>query len=45
MWVNGVESTKLGAYVLQPHDAITIVEGAPPAGFKPDKSYKFPAGE
>jgi hypothetical protein len=45
MWVNGVESTKLGAYVLQPHDAITIVEGAPPAGFEPDKSYKFPAGE
>jgi hypothetical protein len=45
MWVNGVESTKLGAYVLQPHDAITIVEGAPPAGIKPDTSYKFPAGE
>jgi hypothetical protein len=45
MWVNGVPSTKLGAYILQPHDAITIVEGAPPAGFKPDKSYKFPPGE
>lgn len=45
MWVNGTATTKLGAYVLQPHDAITIVEGTPPAGFKPDASYKFPAGE
>jgi hypothetical protein len=45
MWVNGTPSTKLGDYVLQPHDAITIVEGTPPADFKPDASYKFPAGE
>jgi hypothetical protein len=45
MWVNGTPNTQLGAYVLQPHDAITIVEGTPPPGFKPDTSYKFPAGE
>jgi hypothetical protein len=45
MWVNGKPNTQLGAYVLQPHDALTIVEGAPPPGFKPDASYKFPAGE
>jgi hypothetical protein len=45
MWVNGTESTKLGAYVLQPHDVITIVEGTSPAGFKPDTSYAFSPGE
>ncbi len=45
MWVNGTPNAQLGAYVLQPHDAITIVEGTPPAGFKPDASYKFPPGE
>ncbi len=45
MWVNGTPSTKLGAYLLQPHDAITIVEGTPPAGFTPDASYTFAAGE
>ena len=45
MWVNGKPNTELGNYVMKPHDAITIVEGTPPAGFKPDQSYKFPAGE
>jgi hypothetical protein len=45
MWVNGTPSTEFGAYVMQPHDAITIVEGKLPAGFKPDASFKFAAGE
>jgi hypothetical protein len=45
MWVNGKPNDQLGDYVMNPHDAITIVEGAPPPGFKPDQSYKFPAGE
>jgi hypothetical protein len=45
MWVNGVPSTKFGAYVMQPHDAITILEGKAPAGFKPDASFKFAPGE
>ena len=45
MWVNGTPNTKLGAYVLQPHDVLTIVEGTPPPGFKPDTSYPFPPGE
>jgi hypothetical protein len=45
MWVNGVPSTALGAYLLQPHDVITIVEGTPPPGFKPSKTFKFLAGE
>ena len=45
MWVNGKPNTELGSYVMKPHDAITIVEGTPPSGFKPDPSYKFPAGE
>ena len=25
--------------------AITILQGTPPQGFKPDNSYNFPAGE
>ncbi len=45
MWVNGTPTTKLGGYVLQPHDAITIVEGAVPASFKPNASYNWPPGE
>jgi hypothetical protein len=45
MWVDGTPSTEFGAYVMQPHDAITIVEGKLPAGFKPDDSFKFAAGE
>jgi hypothetical protein len=45
MWVNGKPSTSYGAYVMQPHDAITIVEGKPPAGFKPDTSFAFAPGE
>jgi hypothetical protein len=45
MWVNGKPNTELGNYVMKPHDAITIVEGTPPDGFKPDPSYKFPNGE
>jgi hypothetical protein len=45
MWVNGKPSAKLGAYILQPHDAITIVEGTPPAGFTPDASYNWPPNE
>jgi hypothetical protein len=27
------------------HDAVTIVEGTPPKGFTPDKTYKFQPGE
>jgi hypothetical protein len=45
MWVNGKPSTSLGQLVLQSHMAITLLEGTPPSGFKPAKSYKFPAGE
>jgi hypothetical protein len=41
MWVNGKPNTQLGAYVLHEHDAVTIVEGAQPPGFKPDSSYNF----
>ena len=45
MWVNGKPSTAYGKLVLQSHMAITLLEGAAPSGFKPAKSYKFPAGE
>lgn len=45
MWVNGKPSTAFGNLVLQPHMAITILAGQPPAGFKPDKSYAFAPGE
>jgi hypothetical protein len=45
MWVNGTPNPQLGTYKPKEHDAITIVEGTPPANFKPDASYKFPAGE
>jgi hypothetical protein len=45
MWVNGKPSTAFGNLVLQPHMAITILAGQPPAGFKPDTSYAFAAGE
>jgi hypothetical protein len=45
MYVNGKPNTEFGDYKLQAHDAITIVAGEPPADFKPDKSYQFPAGE
>jgi hypothetical protein len=31
--------------VLQSHMAITLLEGTAPKGFKPAKSYNFPAGE
>jgi hypothetical protein len=45
MWVNGKPSTAFGSLVLQSHMAVTLLEGAPPAKFKPAKSYKFLAGE
>jgi hypothetical protein len=45
MWVNGKPSTSYGDLVLQSHMAITLLEGTPPKGFTPAKSYKFPAGE
>jgi hypothetical protein len=41
MWVNGTPNTELGAYKLQEHDVITIVEGQQPPGFKPTSSYPF----
>jgi hypothetical protein len=44
MWVNGKRSTAFGKLVLQSHMAITLLEGSAPNGFKPAKSYKFPAG-
>jgi hypothetical protein len=43
MWVNGHPNTELGKYVLHEHDVITIVEGAQPAGFRPDSSYPWAA--
>ena len=45
MWVNGKPSTAYGQLVLQSHMAITLLEGTPPKGFKPAKSYKFAPGE
>lgn len=45
MWVNGKPSTAFGDLVLQSHMAITLLEGTAPKGFKPAKSYNFPAGE
>jgi hypothetical protein len=45
MWVDGQASTQFGAHVMKEHDAITILQGTPPPGFKPDKSFNFPAGE
>jgi hypothetical protein len=45
VWVNGKPNDQYGDLQLQSHDAVTIVAGDPPAGFKPDQSYKFPAGE
>jgi hypothetical protein len=41
MWVNGKPNTQFGAYKLQEHDVITIVEGQQPPGFKPTSSYPF----
>ncbi len=43
-WVDGKPVSDPSAIRMQEHDAITIVEGKPPAGFTPDKSYKFPKG-
>jgi hypothetical protein len=43
-WNNGKPINPL-TYQLEPHDAITIVEGTPPAGFKPDATFKFASGE
>lgn len=45
MWVNGKPTSELGNYVMKKHDAITVVEGTPPSGFKPAASYKFQNGE
>jgi hypothetical protein len=45
MWVNGTPSTRFGDLVLRSHQAITILSGKAPAGFKPDAKYAFPAGE
>ena len=45
VWVNGKPVNQYGDLELQSHDAVTIVAGPEPAGFKPDSSYKFPAGE
>ena len=43
--MNGKPSTAFGDLVLQSHMAITLLEGTAPSGFKPAKSYNFPAGE
>lgn len=45
VYVNGKPISDPLNYELQSHDAVTIVAGTPPADFKPDASYKFPAGE
>ena len=31
--------------VLQPHDAVTVLEGPAPKNFTPDKTFKFANGE
>jgi hypothetical protein len=41
VYVNGKPVSNFRDYKLQAHDAVTIVEGTPPAGFTPDKSYNF----
>jgi hypothetical protein len=45
VYVNGKPVSDPVNYKLQSHDAVTVVAGTPPADFKPDESYKFPAGE
>lgn len=45
MWVNGKEVSDPSQVILQQHDAVTILEGAPPKDFKPDATYKFAPGE
>ena len=45
MWVNGDEVSDPATVVLQPHDAVTILEGTPPKDFKPDATFKFRNGE
>ena len=45
MWVNGTPNTQFGNYQLHEHDAVTLLVGTIPSGFKPDESYHFPAGE
>ena len=40
-----MSDTKIVLDLMKEHDAITILQGTPPPGFKPDKSYNFPAGE
>ncbi len=45
VWVNGKPESNWLTTPLQEHDAVTMVVGDPPAGFKPDKSFTFPSGE
>jgi hypothetical protein len=45
VYVNGKPSPQGIDTVMQPHDAITVVVGNPPADFTPDKSYAFEPGE
>lgn len=44
-YVNGQEVAQGRDYELQSHDAVTVVEGTPPAGFEPDKSFAFQDNE
>jgi hypothetical protein len=45
IYVNGKLEPQGRDYKLQSHDAVTIVAGAPPSGFQPDKTYGFQQGE
>jgi hypothetical protein len=46
IWVNGKQvSSDPSKVVLQPHDAVTVLEGPAPKNFTPDKTFKFANGE
>ena len=44
-FVNGRTVSLSRSVPLAAHDAVTVVVGRPPRGFKPDRSYPFPQGE
>jgi hypothetical protein len=46
IYVNGQQvSSDPSKVELKPHDAVTVLEGAPPKTFKPDKTFDFANGE
>jgi hypothetical protein len=45
VWINAKPVDDWLTTKLQEHDAVTMVVGDPPTGFKPDKSFSFQNGE